>query len=97
MNEQQKIKQARVLTEGSGWDCYLFARDIMGLQARLFALGCGDGGSLFGQHIEGADIPALQARVLAVGDGDDCYWFARDIEGADIDALQARIKELKEV
>ena len=91
MNEQQKIKQARVLTEGSGWDCYLFARDIMGLQARLFALGC-DGGYYSAQNIK-----ALEQRVLEIGDVDDCYWFARDIEGADIDALQARIKELKEI
>ena len=40
MNEQQKIEQARVLTEGSGRDYYLFARDIEGadidaLQARI--------------------------------------------------------------
>lgn len=40
MNEQQKIEQAYVLTGGSGWDCYWFARDIAGadidaLQARI--------------------------------------------------------------
>ena len=30
MNELQKIEQARVLEIGDGWDCYRFARDIMG-------------------------------------------------------------------
>lgn len=30
MTKDQIIKQACVLTLGSGWDCYLFARDIKG-------------------------------------------------------------------
>lgn len=68
MNEQNKAKQAQVLAEGSGYDCYIFARDIKGadipaLQSRVLEVGSGWDCYWFADNVEGADFEALQARM----------------------------------
>jgi len=61
MNESQKEKQKELLSEGRGWDCYMFARDVPGadiqaLQARVLEIGTGCDCYRFAINIHSADV-----------------------------------------
>ena len=102
MNESQKEKQKELLSEGSGCDCCVLAKDVPGadiqaLQSRVMEIGDGDDCCEFAINIPGADIPALQARVLEIGNALSCSEFAMNIPGpdVDVDALIDRAEALQ--
>ena len=104
MNESQEEKQKELLSEGSGWDCHTFARDVPGadvdaLQARVMEIGDGEDCCRFAIDVHGADIKTLQERVLEIGDAWSCSEFAMNVhrDDADVDALIDRAERLRRI
>ncbi len=92
-------KEARLLQNGSAWECLLWARDVPGadivaLQNRILQIGDGYDCYVLAHDVPEADKKALEQRVLQIGTVLDCILFARDIVGADLDALRARVQQI---
>lgn len=85
--------QQDIINSGTGWDAYIFARDIDGadiraLQKVVSERGDGRTAYKFACQIYGADIEALQQVIIDRCDAIHAYDFAKHIANADIEALQ---------
>lgn len=68
MTKDEQKEQARLLSEGNGWNCYVFAKytdgaDVEKLQARVMEIGDSLNCYAFAEFVEGADAEKLRARA----------------------------------